>query len=57
VLSYDVIRDRVWGYGSSPESNALQVFVSMLRRKLEDDGKTRLVHNIRGVGYVLRASP
>jgi two-component system response regulator MprA len=57
VLSYEVIRDRVWGYGSSPESNALQVFVSMLRRKLEDDGKTRLVHNIRGVGYVLRASP
>jgi two-component system, OmpR family, response regulator MprA len=57
VISYEVIRDRVWGYGSSPESNALQVFVSMLRRKLEDDGKTRLVHNIRGVGYVLRASP
>ena len=57
VLSYDVIRDRVWGYGGSPESNALQVFVSMLRRKLEDGGRSRLVHNVRGVGYVLRATP
>jgi two-component system, OmpR family, response regulator MprA len=57
VLSYEVIRDRVWGYGSSPESNALQVFVSLLRRKLEDGGRSRLVHNVRGVGYVLRAAP
>jgi two-component system response regulator MprA len=57
VLSYDVIRDRVWGYGESPTSNALQVFVSLLRRKLEDDGRPRLLHNVRGVGYVLRASP
>jgi two-component system response regulator MprA len=57
VLGYEVIRDRVWGYGASPESNALQVFVSMLRRKLEDGGRPRLVHNVRGVGYVLRVSP
>jgi two-component system, OmpR family, response regulator MprA len=57
VLSYDVIRDRVWGYGASPESNALQVFVSLLRRKLEDGNRSRLVHNVRGVGYVLRAAP
>jgi two-component system response regulator MprA len=56
VLSYEVIRDRVWGYGGSPESNALQVFVSLLRRKLEDGGRSRLLHNVRGVGYVLRAS-
>jgi two-component system, OmpR family, response regulator MprA len=57
VLSYEVIRDRVWGYGSSPESNALQVFVSLLRRKLEDGGRSRLLHNVRGVGYVLRTGP
>jgi two-component system, OmpR family, response regulator MprA len=57
VLSYDVIRDRVWDYGASPESNALQVFVSMLRRKLEGGGRSRLVHNVRGIGYVLRATP
>jgi two-component system response regulator MprA len=55
VLSYDVITDRVWGYGEAPASNALQVFVALLRRKLEADGRQRLVHNVRGVGYVLRA--
>jgi two-component system, OmpR family, response regulator MprA len=55
VLSYDVILDRVWGYGEAPASNALQVFVGFLRRKLEEDGRRRLVHNVRGVGYVLRA--
>jgi two-component system, OmpR family, response regulator MprA len=57
VLSYDVILDRVWGYGEAPASNALQVFVGFLRRKLEEEGRSRLVHNVRGVGYVLRAQP
>ena len=57
VLSYEVILERVWGYGEAPASNALQVFVGFLRRKLEDGGRTRLVHNVRGVGYVLRADP
>ena len=57
VLSYDVILDRVWGYGEAPASNALQVFVGFLRRKLEENGHRRLVHNVRGVGYVLRADP
>jgi len=55
VLSYNVITDRVWGYGEAPASNALQVFVALLRRKLEAEGLPRLVHNVRGVGYVLRA--
>ena len=55
VLSYDVITDRVWGYGEAPASNALQVFVALLRRKLEAEGLPRLVHNVRGIGYVLRA--
>jgi two-component system, OmpR family, response regulator MprA len=55
VLRYDVITDRVWGYDEAPASNALQVFVALLRRKLEADGLPRLVHNVRGVGYVLRA--
>jgi two-component system, OmpR family, response regulator MprA len=57
VLSYDVIRERVWGYAEAPASNALQVFVGLLRRKLEEGGRRRLVHNIRGVGYVMRATP
>ena len=56
VLEYDVIMDRVWGYGEAPASNALQVFVAFLRRKLEAGGRPRLVHNVRGVGYVLRAA-
>src|SRR6185437_953333 len=55
VLSYEVITDRVWGYGEAPASNALQVFVALLRRKLEAEGLPRLVHNVRGIGYVLRA--
>jgi two-component system response regulator MprA len=57
VLSYDVITDRVWGYGEAPASNALTVFIGFLRRKLEEDGRPRLVHNVRGVGYVLRTGP
>jgi two-component system response regulator MprA len=54
VLSYDLIMDRVWGWGEAPTSNALTVFVGLLRRKLEDGGRSRLVHNVRGIGYVLR---
>jgi two-component system response regulator MprA len=57
VLSYEMILDRVWGYGEAPASNALQVFVGFLRHKLEIDGRQRLVHNVRGVGYVMRAMP
>ena len=56
VLSYETILDRVWGYGEAPASNALQVFVAFLRRKLEDGGRHRLVHNVRGFGYVLRTT-
>ncbi len=55
VLSYDVILERVWGFGEAPASNALQVFVGFLRRKLEAGGRPRLLHNVRGVGYVIRA--
>jgi len=57
VLSYDVITERVWGYGEAPASNALQVFVGFLRRKLEYGGHQRLVHNVRGFGYVIRTAP
>jgi two-component system, OmpR family, response regulator MprA len=56
VLGYDVILDQVWDFGEAPASNTLQVFVGFLRRKLEDGGLPRLVHNVRGVGYVLRAA-
>ena len=56
VLSYELILDEVWDYGAAPASNALRVSVGFLRRKLEADGLPRLVHNVRGVGYVLRAA-
>jgi len=54
VLSRDVILDRVWGFDASTSSNALEVYVGYLRRKLEADGEPRLIQTVRGVGYVLR---
>ena len=57
VLPHSVIYDRVWGYDFGPTSNSLEVYVGYLRRKTEAAGEPRLVHTVRGVGYVLRASP
>jgi two-component system response regulator MprA len=54
VLSRDVILDRVWGMDASTSSNALEVYVGYLRRKLEAEGEGRLLQTVRGVGYVLR---
>ena len=54
VLAHSLIYDRVWGYDFGPESNALRVYIGYLRRKLEDAGSGRLIHTVRGVGYVLR---
>ena len=54
VLSRTVIFEKVWGYDFGPESNSLDVYIGYLRRKLEEDGETRLIHTVRGVGYVLR---
>ena len=56
VLGYDLILDEVWEPGEAPASNTLQVFVGFLRRKLEEGELPRLVHNVRGVGYVLRTA-
>jgi two-component system response regulator MprA len=55
VLTRGTIFDRVWGYDFGPSSNSLEVYVGYLRRKTEADGGHRLVHTVRGVGYVLRA--
>ena len=57
VLTRDVIFDRVWGYDFGPTSNPLEVYVGYLRRKTEDGGEPRLIHTVRGVGYVLRERP
>ena len=54
VLSRDVIFDKVWGYDFGPESNSLDVYIGYLRRKLEADGEPRIIHTVRGVGYVVR---
>jgi two-component system response regulator MprA len=54
VLTRDVIFDRVWGYDFGPSSNSLEVYVGYLRRKTEAEGESRLIHTVRGVGYVLR---
>ena len=54
ALARDVIMDRVWGWESEPTSNSLEVFIGYLRRKTESEGEPRLIHTVRGVGYVLR---
>jgi two-component system response regulator MprA len=54
VLTRSTIFERVWGYDFGPTSNSLGVYVGYLRRKLEEGGETRLLHTVRGVGYVLR---
>jgi len=54
VLTRDVIFERVWGYDFGPTSNSLEVYVGYLRRKLEAEGEPRVIHTVRGVGYVLK---
>jgi two-component system response regulator MprA len=54
VLSRSVILDRVWGFDLSSSTNSLEVFISYLRRKMEENGQPRLIQNVRGVGYTLR---
>jgi DNA-binding response OmpR family regulator len=57
VLSRDQLLERVWGYDFDVRTDAVDTFVSYLRRKLEADGASRLVHTVRGVGFVLREQP
>jgi two-component system response regulator MprA len=54
VLSRDQIMERIWGYDYSGESNVLEVYVAMLRQKLEEHGGSRLIQTVRGAGYVLK---
>jgi two-component system response regulator MprA len=57
VLTRTLMFEQVWGYDFGSSSNGLDVYVSYLRRKLEVDGEPRLLHTVRGVGYVLREGP
>jgi two-component system response regulator MprA len=55
VLSRDTIYQRIWGYDFETSSRSLDVYVGYLRTKTEAGGEPRLLHTVRGVGYVLRA--
>jgi two-component system, OmpR family, response regulator MprA len=54
VLTRSVIFENVWGYDFGPRSNSLEVYMGYLRRKTEAGGEARLLHTVRGVGYVLK---
>ncbi len=56
VVSRQNLLDEVWDYHPYAETNTVDVFVSNLRRKLEDGGEPRVLHTVRGAGYVLRPS-
>jgi two-component system, OmpR family, response regulator MprA len=57
VLTRAQILEQVWGYDFPTTGNALEVYVGYLRRKTEAEGEPRLIHTVRGVGYVLRDTP
>ncbi|MBE3581333.1 MAG: response regulator transcription factor [Thermoanaerobacteraceae bacterium] len=54
VLTRETLMTKIWGYDYSGESNVLEVYVGYLRNKLEAQGEPRLIHTVRGVGYVLK---
>ncbi len=54
VLTREIIFDRVWGYDFGGESNIIEVYVRYLRAKLETEGRSKLIHTVRSVGYVLK---
>jgi len=57
VLRREQILQEVWGYDFGGESNVLEVYIRYLRQKLEGEGEIRLIHTVRGVGYVMRENP
>ncbi|GAX91625.1 response regulator transcription factor [Effusibacillus lacus] len=54
VLTRELIMEKVWGFDHEGESNVLEVYVGYLRRKLEEQGESRLIHTVRGAGYVMK---
>ena len=56
VLSREVLYERIWGFDFETSSKSLDVYIGYLRRKTEEGNTSRLIHTVRGVGYVLRAS-
>jgi two-component system response regulator MprA len=54
VLEREQIMNKVWGYDFGGDENVLEIYIGYLRKKIEADGGSRLIHTVRGVGYVLR---
>jgi two-component system response regulator MprA len=54
VLSREYLYEHIWGYNFETNSKSLDVYIGYLRRKLDDSGEERLLHTVRGVGYVMR---
>lgn len=54
VLDHTTIYERIWNYDFGPDSKNLAVYIGYIRRKTEEGGRTRLIHTVRGVGYVAR---
>ena len=57
VLDHTTIYERIWNYDFGPDSKNLAVYIGYLRRKTEQNGASRLLHTVRGVGYVAREEP
>jgi len=57
VLSRDLLYERIWGFDFETSSKSLDIYIGYLRRKTEDGGEPRLLHTVRGVGYVVRQQP
>jgi two-component system response regulator MprA len=56
VLSREYLYENIWGFDFETNSKSLDVYIGYLRRKIEQDDETKLLHTVRGVGYVVRAS-
>jgi DNA-binding response OmpR family regulator len=54
VLTRTMIAEQIWGYNFDSFTNVIDVYVNYLRKKLDQNGRQRLIHTVRGVGYVLR---
>jgi two-component system, OmpR family, response regulator MprA len=57
VIDRDTLYEEIWGIDFQTTSNSLDVYIGYLRRKTESGGEPRIIHTVRGVGYVLRADP
>jgi DNA-binding response OmpR family regulator len=57
VVTREVLLAQVWGHSSDIENNTLDAFMKLLRSKIEPDFSRRLIHTVRGVGYILRTTP